>query len=72
MVISFSLLQSADVSGFQISTNPEAGTEGSPCHDAVVYTETFKDADKISWSSVEKVQHEDNVGHLSESETSAQ
>lgn len=55
-----------DVSGVQVSTDPEESTKGETGNAAAVCFEAVKGSDKIFGTSVEEKQHEDHVRHLPE------
>lgn len=62
----------ADAGGVQVSSNPEASTEGEACNDAALHPQAAQDADQIPRPAVAQVQHEGHECHLPESQASSQ
>ena len=59
-----------DAGGVQVSSYPEAGSQGEARDDAALHPQAAQDADQVPGAAVEEVQHEDHVRHLPESAAS--
>lgn len=44
----------ADVSGFQVGSHPQEGTQGQASYDAALYSQAAQDPDKVSGSAMEE------------------
>ena len=60
-----------DVGGVQVGADIETRSEGETFDDAALHSQAAQDADEVPRSTVAQEQHENHVGNLSESPTSA-
>ena len=71
MHFSFSLFFFTDACGVQVRAHSQAYFEGEARHAAAVRAQAAQDADQVPRPAVEEVKHEDNVGHLHQSQAQA-
>lgn len=59
-----------DVGGFQICSNFEENSQGTPCDDAAVCVKIIENADQVSGQAVEEIKYENYECNISESSSS--